>query len=79
MKSTNMKESKLKVGDSVIYTGSTTGPLKNGQTTKITFIGTHNGATKIMTPELDKLYPSKEGWAYEYQFEKVEVDSYEIF
>lgn len=57
-----------KVGDWVVYTSSSTPDIKQGTVTQITFHDTHNNILKLMTPELDKEYPTKEGWQYARNF-----------
>lgn len=64
-----------KVGEWIVCTiGDTV--HKKGDLTKVTFYGKHDGILKLMTPELDKRYPDKNGWTYKASFRKAEP--YEI-
>lgn len=58
----------LQVGDWVVFISSDTSYLKKGAVTQVTFHGNHNGILKLMTPELDKEYPTKTGWQYAKNF-----------
>lgn len=51
-----------KQGDIVVKIGNASTLYKEGDITIITFYGTHDGVIKLMTPELDKVYPNKIGW-----------------
>lgn len=60
------------VGDMVRCIKSRGEWLTEGQITTITFAGDHKGIRKVMTPELDVDFPDKQGWAEDFNFEKVE-------
>lgn len=60
-----------KVGD-WIFALHSAGSHKKGDITQVTFYGQHNGNLKLMTPELDKKFPDKNGWAYLKCFRKAE-------
>lgn len=61
-----------KVGDWAVYISGNSS-LKIGECYKITFSGEHNGCHKVMTKQLDDLYPGKEGWVYASDFRKAEL------
>lgn len=69
MKNEN-KEYPFKVGDWVVCNIDKRSTMRKGDVTTISFIGIHNGLEKVMTPELDREYPSKSGWGYVDDFRK---------
>ena len=60
-----------KIGDWIVCIAKG-GSHKEGDITKITFFGEHNGVIKLMTPKLDKAWPEKTGYSYIKLFRKAE-------
>ena len=65
---------KFQVGDKVIVLKryhSSSIKINIGDETVLTFVGEHDDRFKIMTPELDAIFPTKQGWFYEEDFQLI--------
>jgi len=68
------EKTKFQVGDKVIVLKryhSSSIKINIGDESILSFVGKHNGTFKIMTPELDAIFPTKNGWFYETDFQLI--------